>query len=199
MNIINNNNIVLNLNKPPGFDYTLREFFIKDGTFKLLLNDNILYEDKINKLLYNSDLYDYIDTKEEYDKYILNNYKDIPFNIVNDTLYVTSNYDLDVFVIKISDYDKFLSNVISDYTSNYMIQESLNMYELNFSILFELNETNKFPIKLGHYFNNLINNINNVLNNIITYKIIINDFPKTIDFIDNINNSVYSNLFLVFR
>jgi len=94
--------------------------------------------------------------------------------------------------------NNILSKIVTKSSKNKFISETNSLYEITFKIMFDINTELKFPLNFMYRFNHLINNTTNLLNNKFNYKIIINDFPSDIDFINNINSGEYKNLYLIF-
>jgi hypothetical protein len=204
--IIINNDIVLTINKPAGFDTTLKEILEHNGKFKLFnSDDNIIYtEENLINNIYNNDIIDYILSNlnnKTQNTFLINYFNELPLKILNNTFYIDIEYQLNTFCIKIpiNNNNNVLSKIISTSSKNKFISDTKSLYEIQLNFIFDINTSLNFPLNFLCKFNGLINNRTNLITNNYKYLIVINDAPVDIDLIEKINNGDYKNLYILFK
>lgn len=201
-----NDNIILTINKPAGFDTTLKDVIEYNGKFKLFnSDDNIIHtEENLINNIYNNDIIDYILSNlnnKNQNTFLINYFNELPLKILDNTFYIDTKYQLNTFCIKISINHKnnVLSKIISTSSKNKFISNTKSLYEIQLNFIFDINTSLNFPLNFLCKFNGLINNRTNLITNSYKYLIVINDAPIDIDLIEKINNGYYKNLYILFK
>lgn len=204
------NNIILFINKPTGFDDTIKESINHNGRLKLFNSEDILIYTKENLIenLYNNNIINYLISDdvlksiniENRKKFLLNYFNELPLELSDTDIFIKDKWDLNNFLLKIpvNFSNNILSKIVNKSSNDKFISITESLYEIDFKILFDIDTSIKFPLNFMYRFDNLINSATNLMNNKFSYKIVINDFPADIDFINNINTGVYKNLYLIF-